>query len=397
MNKRIPNILLIALESINNVGDEMLRATTEHILRSSLPVKVKIEVAQLKPAFSYIKENYKFRWFVSAVINKLRMKLRLANCYGIRNLFYKIAYKKYFDDRIKTSDYTILPVGMLKYSTQDFSYVFHLINKLATKYGKPVLMSAMSPQKANETDWRYHQLVEAVNMPSVKMITTRDGQKGVDIILKDYLRRDIICDYVGDPALWIPECYGIEQRKNRGVIKSPYIGINIIREGIFDDYNKSFTDEKMFQLYVQLIELVNAKGWKWAVYTNGMASDWLVLRKLQQRMGFSEEHVIPQYNSAKDYVTKIAEFDAVFGSRLHACITSVALGVPVVGFIWENKLKYFSDTMGIAQFFFAPQDMTAEKIVNKMEEAMQFDFDFENRDRYKQKTEESFKRFIELS
>ena len=390
-------ILLIALESINNVGDEMLRATTEHILRSSLPDSVKIEVAQLKPEFSFIKENYIFRWFVSAVINKLRKKLRLANCYRIKNLFYKTSYKRYFEDRIKIADYIILPVGMLKYSTQDFGYLFHIVNKLATKHGKHVLMSAMSPQDANEMDWRYHQLVEAVNMPSVKMITTRDGQKGVDIIRKDYLRRDIICDYVGDPALWIPECYDIEQKKNRGVIGKPYIGINIIREGIFDDYNKSFTDEKMFQLYVQLIELVNAKGWKWAVYTNGMASDWVVLRKLQQHIGFSDEHIIPQYTSAKDYVTKIAEFDAVFGARLHACITSVAIGVPIVGFIWENKLKYFSDTMGIAQFFFAPQDMTAEKIVNKMEEAMRFDFDFENRDRYKQKTIESFKKFIELS
>lgn len=391
------NILLIALESINNVGDEMLRTTTEHILRSSFPDSVKIEVAQLRPTFSYIKENYKFRWFVSAVIKKLRRILLLTNYYRIKNLFYKIAYKKYFDDRIKTADYIILPVGMLKYSTQDFGYLFHMINKLATKYGKPVLMSAMSPQEANEKDWRYHQLVEAVNMPSVKMITTRDGQNGVDIIRKDYLRRDITCDYVGDPALWIPECYGIEQKKNRGVVEKPYIGINIIREGIFDDYNKSFTDEKMFQLYVQLIELVNAKGWKWAVYTNGMASDWQVLRKLQQHIGFSEEHVIPQYTSAKDYVTRIAEFDVVFGARLHACITSVAIGIPVVGFIWENKLKYFSNTMGISGFFFNPNEMTAEKIVKKMKEALLFDFDLENRYRYKQRILESIKKFIELA
>ncbi len=370
MNKRIPNILLIALESINNVGDEMLRATTEHILRSSLPVNVKIEVAQLKPSLSFIKENYKYSWFLSALINKIRNKFRLTHSYRIKSIIYKIAYEGYYEDRIKTSDYIILPVGMLKYSTQDFGYLFHIINKLATKHGKPVLMSAMSPQDANEMDWRYHQLVEAVNMPSVKMITTRDGQKGVDIIRKDYLRRDITCDYVGDPALWIPECYGIEQKKNRGVVEKPYVGINIIREGIFDDYNKSFTDEKLFQLYVKLIELVNAKGWRWAVYTNGMASDWLVLRKLQQRIGFSEEYVIPQYTSAKDYVTRITEFDVVFGARLHACITSVALGVPVVGFIWENKLKYFSETLGISSYFFYPTEMTAEKIVKKMQEAM---------------------------
>lgn len=397
MMVHIKHILLISLESINNVGDELLRVTTEHILRSSLPINVEIEVAQLKPVFSYIKKTYKFRWFVSAAINKVLNRLRLKKCYRIKNQFYRIAYKRYYEDRIKNTDYIVLPVGMLKYSTQDFGYLFHMINKLATKYNKPVLMSAMSPQDANDRDWRYHQLVEAVNMPSVRMVTTRDGQKGVDIIRKDYIKREISCDYVGDPALWVPECYGIEQKKKRGVIEKPYVGINIIREGLFEDYNKSFTDEKMFQLYVQLVKLVNAKGWRWAVYTNGMASDWAVLRKLQQYIGFSDEHIIPQYTSAKDYVAKITEFDAVFGARLHACITSVAIGVPVVGFIWENKLKYFSDTMGISQFFFSPQDMNAERIVNKMEEAMQYDFDFENRDRYKQKTIESFKKFIELS
>ena len=229
------------------------------------------------------------------------------------------------------------------------------------------------------------------------MITTRDGQKGVDIIRKDYIRRDITCDYVGDPALWIPDCYGVEQKKKRKVMERPHVGINIIREGIFDDYNKSFTDERLFQLYVRLIELINAKGWRWSVYTNGMASDWLVLRKLQQHIGFSDEHITSQYTSAKDYVTKISEFDVVFGARLHACITSVAIGVPVVGFIWENKLKYFSETMGVSQFFFQPKDMTAERIINRMEEAMQFDFDFRNKERYKQKTKESFIKFIELA
>lgn len=397
MNKKSPKILLIALESINNVGDEILRETTECILRSSLPVNVEIQTAQLKPAFSYIKKNYKLSWLVSVVILKLMISLRLRHCFRIKNFVYIIAYKKYFEERIKNTDYIILPVGMLKYSTQDFSYVFHLINKLATKYGKSVLMSAMSPQKADDKDWRYHQLVETVNMSSVKMITTRDGQKGVDIIRKDYIRRDITCDYVGDPSLWIPDCYGVEQKKKREVMERPHVGINIIREGIFDDYNKSFTDERLFQLYVQLIELINAKGWRWSVYTNGMASDWLVLRKLQQHIGFSDEHITSQYTSAKDYVTKISEFDVVFGARLHACITSVAIGVPVVGFIWENKLKYFSETMGISQFFFQPKDMTAERIINRMEEAMQFDFDFRNKEIYKQKTKESFIKFIELA
>lgn len=397
MMRHKKHVLLISLESIDNVGDELLRTTTEFVLRSLCLDDVDFQVAQLKPTRKYINDEYKFYWNVSAVIRKISRHLGLEKFYKLRNLSYIIAYKKYYEDLIKTADFIILPVGMLKYSTQDFGYLFHQINKLATKYSKPVLMSAMSPQKADVEDWRYHQLVEAVNMPSVKMITTRDGKQGVDIIRKDYLKREISCDYVGDPALWIPECYNIEQKRSKNVDGMPYVGINVIREGIFDDYNKSFTDDKMFQLYVQLIKLIDAKGWRWSVYTNGMASDWVVLSKLQQAIGFSDEHIVQQYTSAKDYVEEVSHFDVVFGARLHACITSVALGIPVVGFIWENKLKFFSETMGISQFFFNPREMTAEKIVKKMYEALLFDFDFENRDKYKYKTLESIKRFIEFS
>lgn len=391
-----PKILLFAIESIHNVGDEILRETTEFILRSSYADDIDIQVAQLKPTWKYINRKYKVYWYISAIIRKISGHLGLERFYKLRNLSYIIAYKKYYEDLIKNVDFVILSVGMLKYSTQDQSYLFHLICKLATKYGKPVLMSAMSPQNADTEDWRYHQLLEAVNMPSVKMITTRDGQQGVDIIRKEYLKREISCDYVGDPALWIPECYGIEQKKHRGAIEKPYVGINIIREGIFDDYNKSLKGEEMFQIYVQLIKLVDAKGWNWSVFTNGMASDWKMLKKLQQAIGFSDEYIVQLYTSTKDFVEIVSHFDVVFGARLHACITSVAIGVPVVGFIWENKLKYFSETMGISEFFINPKEMTAEKIVNKLEEAIQFDFDLENKNNYKQKTLDSIKTFIKL-
>lgn len=396
MTEHKKNILLFALESIDNVGDEILRETTEYILSSFFSDHVDIQVAQLKPTQEYLQGTNKAFWLVSALIRK---SLNLLNYkfYRVRNVSYIIAYKQYYKKLIKTADAIILPVGMLKYSTQDFGYLFHLINKLASKYDKPVLMSAMSPQKADVNDWRYYQLVEAVNMPSVKMITTRDGQKGVDIIRNDYLKREISCDYVGDPALWIPECYSVKRQKRGEELLVPCVGINIIREGVFDDYNKSFTDEEMFQVYVQLINYIRIKGWKWFVYTNGMVNDIKVLRKLQNSLGFSEEHVAQQHKSAKEYVEKVCMFDVVFGARLHACITAVALGIPVVGFVWEDKLRCFSETMGISQFFFRPADMTAEAIVRKMEEALRYAFDFGNRDDYKEKTISSIKNFIGLN
>ena len=90
----------------------------------------------------------------------------------------------------------------------------------------------------------------------------------------------------------------------------------------------------------------------------------------------------------------ISQYDAVFGARLHTCITSVSLSVPIVGFVWDDKIKYFSETMGIENFFFHPSDMTAEKVVKALDEAMSFQIDISNREKYKHKTMESIRTFL---
>lgn len=388
-------VLLIALESIDNIGEELLRASTEYLVRVSCE-DAEISVAQLKPGRKLIPLRYIYDYLLGTLAWRCLLWLKGNRAYRIKNLCYRVKYTRYFSSIIRSCDKVILPVGMIKYGTQDFSYVFHLINRLATKYQKSVLMSAMSPQVGNNSDWRYHQLVEAVNMPAVKMLTTRDGESGVRILKSEYIRRELLCDYVGDPALWIPEVYGLEKR-NKVCDSIPHVGINIIRKGIFDDYNKSLTDDAMFNIYAQLIKLIEKRGWRWSVFTNGMKKDIAVLRELQAYLGFSESHVMPTCEDGKAFAGMISNFEVVFGARLHACITSAAVGTPVVGFIWENKLKFFSETMKINQFFFPPSQMTAEKIVAKMEEALGYSYDFENRDRYKQKTKESIRHFLMMN
>ena len=383
-------ILLIALESIDNIGEELLRKSTEFLVRQSNE-NVKICIAQLKPYWLLVPSQYKIDYLIGRFIWIIFSWMEGNISYKVKNISYQIKYYRYFSSIIRQSDKIIFSVGMIKYSTQDFSYLFYLVNKLATKFDKPVMMSAMSPQPADNFDWRYSQLVEAINMPAVKMLTTRDGEIGVKILKSDYKRVNLYCDYVGDPALWIPEIYGVKKEERQG--KVPHIGINIIRKGIFDDYNKALTDEELFNIYVQLIRLFEAKGWRWSLFTNGMKKDIAVLKELQLELNVDEEHVMPTCEDGKSYVEMISHFDVVFGARLHACIASIAVGIPVVGFVWDDKLRHFSETMKISQYFFNPKEMEVGSIFQRIEEAMRYSLDLDNRDYLKLKTLKSVRDF----
>ena len=127
-----------------------------------------------------------------------------------------------------------------------------------------------------------------------------------------------------------------------------------------------------------------------------MSQDIAVIKELHSILNFSYDHILNQPDNTNEFVEMIREFDAVFGARLHSCITSVALGIPVVGFIWDNKIKYFAETMKRQSFFFEPKDMSADNILYAMEKAMESEYDFKNIDYLKNKTRSSIRKFLEI-
>lgn len=283
---------------------------------------------------------------------------------------------------------------MLKYSTQNMSYVFHLINKIASALRRPVLMSAMSIEKPDAGDWRFHQIVEAVNMDCVKAVTTRDGSYGLERLRKFYIKKDdIATDFVGDPALWIPETYDILRKD-----ESSKIGINLIRKNIYQSYKEGYVSEDdMLALYKEIVEELEYRGYDWEFFCNGMNCDYAVGIELLQKLNLPTNKLASKPKTGKELASLIASYKCVFGARLHACITSISLGIPVVGLLWDNKLDFFSKTMGIRDFFIDIEGLNGKNIVDKMEGAMANCFDFANRNEYKQKTLSSIKNFINLN
>lgn len=386
-------ILLFSLEDINNAGDELLRVTSQFVISMDFPAATMVQI-QLKPKFRHIPIRFKLDHFIGNIVKYISLKVKGDLEYRLRNYAYIIQYYRYFSSAIAKTDKIILSIGMLKYSTQHFSYIFYLINKLATKYGKPVLMSAMSIEKPNIEDWRFRQLQNAVNLPSVKMITSRDGIAGVKLLEESYiipkpLNSRIILDYVGDPALWVTECFDV--KKN---LDSKLVGINLIRTGIYKDYGNNISSEKIYNLYKEIVTILLARGYKFKLFCNGMTADYEVGVRLIHDLSLPPDLLLPPPCSGKKLVEIIASFSSVFAARLHACIVSVALDIPVTGLLWDNKLLYFSRTMGIEPFFSSIRELKADLIVDKLERASLHHYDIQNRDMYKQRFRSFTSKFL---
>ena len=384
-------VLVLSLDNISNVGDEILGETTNYLINKSSQ-DIVVDKEQLVPA---IEELGVIRRFATKAIRKVASKTKGELSYRLKDIMYRVGYTPYYKRIIESCDMVIFAVGMYKYSTQDHSYVYDLVLKTAAKANKSVMISAASVETAKKEDWRSDQLTRSLNYESLKVFTTRDGADGEEKLKKEYnIRGGVDVAYVGDPALWIPDCYGRGIRDNQArEIKK--VGINVIRARISKAYGGRLTEKEIIDFYKGLIKRVEEEGWEWKLFHNGMPEDDRTAKQIVKELGLPAESLIAPPKCANDLIDTITSFDVIFGARLHACLTAFAMGVPVCGFIWDNKLRYFSKSMKISNLFLEEKELTAENVTKKIKEAAALKVDRENREAYKQKTLQYIKKFID--
>lgn len=381
-------VAVFSLENINNCGDELLGAVTERMLQDEGCLVKKYQFMPSKKTM--LKSSMFFLCLLSKFLYQFAFLFPNEIKYRILNISFALYLKKYYQKCLVNVDYVICSVGMLKYSTQDHSFVFNILTKEAEKQGKPVLINGVSIEKASKKDWRFRQLVGALNRTCVKMITTRDGIDGVEELKRNYVvNNSLIFDYVGDPALWIPEYYQILERK------SEVIGIGLIRGGIYKDYGNDFSAQQLMDFYIELINYFENQHKAWVLFCNGLESDYDFGKDILNKMGLPQSKLFPRPQNAQELINMIQSFKVVFAARLHACITSFALDIPFVGLLWDNKLRMFAKTMKITDAFCEIEDLDAEKVSRKLDYVMTRSYDIENRNFYKQRTKKFIHRFLE--
>lgn len=373
-------VAVMGLVDWENYGEQFLAKSVVYLVGE----KYNTKPVDFEPSNNRI--GYLVYWMMIALtrICPFKKKPYVLMLFGVR-----VLTQKYFTRELKECDAVIFACGSYKYRTQKLWAYYSIAIETAQKLNIPVMFDAMNIQDFDENDWRCRCLKEHTNYSCVKMFTTRDGEPGKKKLQTCYLdNSDIEVFSVGDPAFWIPECYGVKKAKEAGII-----GINLIRGRIFADYGYATTEAQLVDLYCNMIRKFEECGVEWEFFTNGMEADYLFGKNVLKKCNMNEGKIrVPQ--SDRELVEMIAGYRGIIGARLHACICAYSLDVPLAGYIWDEKLLRFAEIAGLRNVFLEEKELTSDNIYEKLQLALKSSYNKELRDSWKLKTRDSIQRFL---
>ena len=389
-------VAVIGLYAIKNAGDNILCEATQYLIKQKNP-EVQIVEVDVNPRIKSYKGLELIPFWISKVlirvsgsIFKYENSSRFRYYYEYFMWWLKINHK--FKTQLKDVDAIVFAGGgFLKFRTQGLNYYVEQIMKIARKNNIPVMMNGVGIEGYSETDIRCQRLKKAINQDCFKVITTRDD---IDTLKNNYIvNPNIKIAHVGDPALWVPECYNMKRNEN----PSNVVGINVIRGRVYQAYGNTLSEFELLNFYKKLVQGVEERGWDWVLFSNGMAADQKFGAMLLRALGCSDRRkILPTANNSVEFLEQIRSFKLVFGARLHACITSYALDVPVVGLIWSEKLRIFADVIGKKDSFFEENELNIDNILDAIERAMNSNYDKTIRDDLRTRTKNYLEMFMDM-
>ena len=389
-------VAVIGLYAIKNAGDNILCEATQYLIKQKNP-EVQIVEVDVNPRIKSYKGLELIPFWISKVLIRISGSIfKYENSSKFRYYYeyfmWWLKINRKFNAQLKDVDAIVFAGGgFLKFRTQGLNYFVEQIMKIAKKNNIPVMMNGVGIEGYSETDIRCQRLKKAINQDCFKVITTRDD---IDTLKNNYIvNPNTKIAHVGDPALWVPECYNMKRNEN----PSNVVGINVIRGRVYQAYGNTLSEFELLNFYKKLVQGVEERGWDWVLFSNGMAADQKFGAMLLRALGCSDRtKILPTANNSVDFLEQIRSFKLVFGARLHACITSYALDVPVVGLIWSEKLRIFADVIGKKNSYFEESELNIDNILDAMEREMNSNYDKSIRDDLRARTKNYLEMFMDM-
>ncbi|EHH1255935.1 polysaccharide pyruvyl transferase family protein, partial [Vibrio parahaemolyticus] len=332
---------------------------------------------------NYSNEFNSFKRLKRKVINKILSRLSSSSSFDYKVGCYKRDYKNKFND---ASAIVFAGGGMIKFKYQDcWAHISALVDTVANK-PCPIFFNAVGVEGYDQSNYKCRLLKESLNHSAIKMVTTRDD---LSLLNDGYIENGYIkTAQVADSAVFSSEVYGI-QKKSRDVV-----GLGLVRARIFKDNGIDLDRTQVIELYASLISELEARGQSYQLFTNGLKSDVDILEDLETYLGKQLNVIEPQ--TPRELVELISTFKCTIAARLHACIISYSLTVPVVGLVWNNKVKMFGGCIGYPERFFSHQDFDANEIIDRLILSVAEGYEPNHYERYRETVNTSINKMISM-
>ena len=396
-------IAVAGLRSHRNTGEHILFKTTEWLITSQAQVDIRHIDFQSKKVRLIPAAMQKIRRIAARVLRVRRAWSKSTSAvHGSANngvpkanpqkqfeRYRQLHYRPFMRD-LKDCDGLVFACGSFKYGTQLLWCSYSVLIECCESRGIPVMFNGVNVQAYDPANFACQTLKEHANSKAVKVFTTRDGRPGVMRLRENYITNpDILLQDVGDPGFWIPEAYGVTRQKG-----NPVIGVNLLRSTQFQRYGVDVTPERVVQAYADLLRLLDGAGLKWELFTNGMDEDLDGLDRIRAAYGGEGDFHVAIPRDDLDFVRRVSKYEAIVGARLHACICAYALDIPMVGFIWDEKMACFAKVTGNEDRLCKPEDFSGKALYSTLQSTMIKPYDTALRQRLREATRNSIRVFL---
>ncbi len=336
--EEIVKVLLLTNRDSDNVGDQVIEVC---------------DISLITAVMKNLKRECRIRSAAASIVSPKYLQTRAPELLASA------------DAAVRQADVVIFGgAPMFNYLYQNFYERTAVTLELAQKYNKPVIFSAIGIEGYSEEDEKCQRVKKALNFECVKQVTTRDDFESLQKY-KD--NEQMVVEKVSDPAVFSS---GILQNYKVEGTKKKKIGIFVLRHNGFVDNKIDFSGQKAAAFWVDLIRILEEKGYDYELLTSGHFADEAFIDYLIRKYNVNQKKCVFNMNSPERLIKKISSYAGVISCRLHPSIISFSLDVPSLGVVWNPKVKGFYESIGYEDRVIETKDICAEGVVEKLEQAI---------------------------
>ena len=363
------NIVLFNVKYSNNVGDGIVAETTEYVLKQLDP-DVNITTFDLGGRTEFGGSGIASPSFLKQIVHKILGILPESIAAPLRVFLTRTALTKQvgaeWADAIQKADRVLIGGGQLIADTDlYFPIRLSMIMRLAREFKTPVYIHAVGVSNANHFSNLGRTMMQDIfkNNDLVHYVSMRDTlsqQHYADAF-------GVTGNIVPDTGLFSAQTYDVALcKENTGQT----IGIGVMSEEAVKSHTSKNDKQVVLSVqdYIDLGQKLSESGMRPVYFTNGAPEDHVVLDQIKaqypdiSQVCFADRPITP-----KDLVHIISGCSKVIAHRLHATIIATSLGIPIIGFAWDKKLKSFFEHLEKSEYCLDHFDL--ETVINQVETA----------------------------